>query len=262
MKAIPTETSDEPFSFNGRSPEPNALGLTEWLITKVAPLTADPLQARSDLHQVYLDRAHTAEPGSTVQHAAFQAAIETEGSEHQLQLWLADAVPDGVVMDLALRWRILTQLASLGALDRTALDRHLADEPTGTSTVEHARAVASLPTPDAKAWAWDRFLGVVEVANYELQAAGQGMWRPGQESLTEQYVDRFFDELPSTSSHRTGWLLADAAMWFFPLTSLTAETAGRAEALAVDGALDPSLRRQMAIMADEVRRRIAVRSMS
>ena len=260
--SIPHEATDEPLSFNARASEPSTLLLTEWLITKVAPLAADPLHARQALHEAYLTRASTAEPGSTVQHAAFQAAIETSTSATDLRRWLGGDVPDGVAMDLALRWRILTQCASMGDLDRAGLDRHLADEPTGSTTVDHARAVASLPTPEAKQWAWDRFLGVADVANYELQASGQGMWRPGQESLTEPYVARFFDQLPGTSAIRSGWLVADAARWFFPLTSLTTETAARAEALANDEGLDHALRRQMAVMADEVRRRIAVRSES
>ncbi|HXH78889.1 aminopeptidase N [Nocardioides sp.] len=258
--SIPTEPSDEPLSFNERAVDPSRLLLTEWLVTKVAPLAADPHQAGRALHEAYLTRAVTADPGSTVQHAAFQGAVETSTSATQLRGWLDGGVPDGVSRDLSLRWRILARCASLGDLDQASLDRHLAAERTGASTVAHARAVASLPTPEAKAWAWERFLGVADVANYELQASGQGMWRPGQESLTDPYVDRFFDELPGTSAHRSGWLVADAACWFFPLTSLTDETVARAEALAGDDALDHTLRRQMAIMADEVRRRIAVRT--
>ena len=71
-------------------------------------------------------------------------------------------------------------------------------EPTGQSRVEHTRATASLPDEEAKAWAWQRFTGEVDVPNYELEAAGLGMWRVGQEHLTEPYVDRYFDELPDT----------------------------------------------------------------
>ena len=258
--SIPEEATDEPLSFNTRAIEPSTMLLTEWLVTKVAPLAADPVEARRALHLAYLSRATTAVAGSTLQHAAFQGAIETSVSEGELRAWQAGEVPDGLDLDLSLRWRILVQRASMGDLDRASLDQYLADEPTGASTVEHARAVASLPTAEAKRWAWDRFTGVADVANYELQAAGQGMWRPGQESLTDPYVDRYFHDLPGTSAHRSGWLVADAACWFFPLTSLTDETLARSQEMADDEGLDHTLRRQLAIMADEVRRRIAVRS--
>ena len=260
VQAIGSETNDEPLSFNARATDPTKMLLTEWLITKVAPLSADPIASTSALHTAYAMRATTADSGSTVQHAAFQAAIETATSPEVLRCWLAGDVPSGVSLDLSLRWRLLIRLAGLGAIDRSALDQHLADEPTAISTVEHARAMASLPSPEAKAWAWDCFLGVEDVPTYELQATGQGMWRPGQESLTSAYVDRFFEDLPGTVSRRSGWLLADAACWFFPLTSLTDETVARAEELAADEGLDRSLRRQLAIMAEELRRRNAVRS--
>jgi aminopeptidase N len=260
VQSIPGESSDEPLSFNTRAIDPTKMLLTEWLITKVAPLSADPIASLDALHAAYWRRATTADVGSTVQHAAFQAAIETAISPNELGRWLEGDVPAGVSVDLSLRWRLLIRLASLGAIERSALDQHLADEPTAVSKVEHARAVASLPSPEAKARAWDRFLGIEDVPNYELQASGQGMWRPGQELLTSAYVDRFFEDLPGTASRRSGWLLADAACWFFPLTSLTDETVARAEELAGDESLDHSLRRQLAIMADELRRRIVVRS--
>ncbi len=260
VRAIPDETNDEPFSFNTRAIDPSKMLLAEWLITKVAPLSADPTLATSVLHDTYAGRVRTAEPGSTVQHAAFQCAVETSTSVDDLTRWSDGGVPSGVQVDLSLRWRMLARLASLGAVGRPRLDQELAVDATAVSQVEHARAVASLPSADAKAWAWDRFLGVEDVSNYELQAAGQGMWQPGQESLTEAYVDRFFDDLPGTASRRSGWLLADVACWFFPLTSLHERTVDRAEDLARDESLDASLSRQLRIMADELRRRIAVRS--
>ena len=260
VTSIPDEPSDEPLAFNTRASDPSKMLLTEWLITKVAPLSADPRAALDALHVAFATRATTAELGSTVQYAAFQGAVETARSPETLATWLAGDLPEGLTMDLALRWRLLTRLASLGAVERSALDQHLADEQTAVSTVEHARAVAALPTAEAKAWAWDRFLGIEDAPSYELQAAGQGMWQVGQESLTSEYVDRFFDDLPGTASRRSGWLLAEAACWFFPLTSLTDETVARTEDLTGDTTLDPSLRRQLAIMGDELRRRIAVRS--
>ena len=260
VRAIPDETNDEPFSFNARAIDPSKMLLTEWLVTKVASLSADPAAATVALHDAYAGRAKSAEPRSTVQHAAFQAAVETSTSPVDLTRWRGGDLPAGVSLDLSLRWRLLTRLASLGAVERPELDQELAADPTAVSQIEHARAVASLPSAEAKAWAWDRFLGLEEVSNYELQAAGQGMWQPGQESLTEVYVDRFFDDLPGTASRRSGWLLADAACWFFPLTSLNEGTVDAAEDLARDESLDASLRRQLRIMADELRRRIAVRS--
>jgi aminopeptidase N len=258
--AIPDETSDEPLAFNGWASSPSKMLLMEWLLSKVAPLAEDPRAALEALHQACLARATTAEPGSTVQLAAFQGAVASCSSAAEVSRWLGGDVPAGVDVDLGLRWRFLVQLAALGGTDRATLDRFLADEPTATSRVDHARAVASLPDDAAKAWAWGRFTGAEDVPNYELQATGQGMWLPGQEHLTTPYVERFFAELPSTTKHRSGWVLADAACWFFPITSTDPATVQLADRLAGDETLDLSLRRQLRVMSDELRRRLDVRS--
>lgn len=259
---IPDEPSDEPLSFNGWASAPSKMLLMEWLLSKVAPLASDPRAALEALHQACLARASTAEPQSTVQLAAFQGAVASCRSPEELSRWLEGKVPDGIDVDLSLRWRLLVQLAALGGTDRTTLDRFLADEPTATSRVDHARAVASLPDDAAKAWAWGRFTGAEDVPNYELQATGQGMWLPDQEHLTTPYVERFFTDLPETPSHRTGWVLADAACWFFPITSRDPATVDQADRLAGDESLDLSLRRQLRVMADELQRRQGARSVS
>ena len=53
-------------------------------------------------------------------------------------------------------------------------------------------------------------------------------------------------------------MLADAAGWFFPITSLSAATVERARALIALNGLDGSLRRTVVDMTDELERRLAV----
>jgi aminopeptidase N len=127
------------------------------------------------------------------------------------------------------------------------------------SRVEHVRAVASLPDPEAKRFAWAHFTGEREAPNYEVEAAGLGMWRAGQQDLTEEYVDRYFDELPGTVNVRSGWTLVEAATWFFPMTSVHERTVSRATALMGDPTLLPSFRRALVDSTDELSRRLAIR---
>jgi aminopeptidase N len=230
-----------------------------WVLAKVVPLSADPAAALRRVHAATLGKVETTEAGSTLQLAALQAAISSATDSGVLRTWLAGRVlPDGIELDVDLRWRILVQLAVLGESDREELDAALADEPTARSRVEHARATASLPDADAKAWAWQRFTGEVDVPNYELEATGEGMWRRGQEHLTAPYVDRYFEELPATVETRSGWLLADAAESFFPITSVSEETRDRAHALIRQEGLDLSLQRRLVDLTDELERRLAV----
>ena len=231
-----------------------------WAIQKVAPLTGDHEASLARIHAVSRSLLATAAPGSTMQLAAYQATVDSAGDPATLRAWLAGRdLPTGLDIDLDLRWRTLVRLAVLGAVDRTRLDAALADEPTARSRVEHAKATASLPDEEAKAWAWQRFSGEVDVPNYELEAAGLGLWRVGQDLLTEPYVDRYFDELPGTVDVRQGWVLGDAAQSFFPITSLTDKTLGRAREIVETDGLDPALRRAVVDRTDDLARRIAVR---
>ena len=231
-----------------------------WAITLVAALSADPQVALARVHRTALAILDAADDGSTMQLSAFQAAISSSADPGQLRSWLEGrALPDGIEIDLDLRWRILVRLATMGEATRDELEAALAAEPTARSRVEHARAMASMPDAAAKAWAWERFSGEVDVPNYELEAIGLGMWRVGQEELTEEYAERYFTELPDTVDVRSGWLLADAAEAFFPITSLTDKTLARARALIDLEGLDLSLRRQVIDRTDELARRIAVR---
>ena len=231
-----------------------------WAISHVAPLAADPDGALARVHATARVMLERHQPGSTLQLSAFQAAASSASDPDALRCWLAGGdLPDGLDLDLDLRWRVLVRLATLGEVDRPGLDAALASEPTARSRVEHARAMASLPDAEAKAWAWQRFTGEVDVPNYELEATGLGMWRVGHEALTEEYAERYFAELPDTVGVRSGWLLADAAEAFFPMTSLTDRTLARARALIDLEGLDPSLRRQVVDRTDELARRIAVR---
>ena len=123
----------------------------------------------------------------------------------------------------------------------TELDRELAAEPTGAPRVHHAKARASLPTAEAKAWAWSCFTGETDVPNYELEAAGHRpvARRPGASS-PRRTSSATSPTSPRPSQVRSGWILAEAAEYFFPRTSLTQETLARAEALIADGDLDLS----------------------
>jgi aminopeptidase N len=229
-----------------------------WVYTWVVPLQPDPEAALARLHGAARAKLDSAAPASEEQIAAFRAAIGTASDPALLRGWVEGDLPEGVPVDLDLRWRALVQLATLGEVDRVELDRRLEDEPTAVARVRHAAARASLPDAEAKAWAWSCFTGETDVPNYELEAVGRGFWRGGQAELVDPYVDRYFTDLPETVKVRSGWVLAEAVEDFFPRTSMTAGTLARAEALIADGDLDLSIRRRLVDEADTLSRKLAV----
>jgi aminopeptidase N len=247
--AIPHEDTDDGVS--------SVLG---WTMSEVVPVAVDREAARGRVHRAAAARARTAPPGSGLQLAGFWSQVATSDDAEDLREWLVsgDRLPDGVVIDLDLRWRILRRLAALGATDRDELAAALGQETTAVSQVEHVRAVASLPDPEAKAWAWRRFTGEVEVPNYELEAAGLGLWQLGQEQLTADYVGRYFDDLPATAHIRSGFLLGLATGYFYPRWAVAEDTLARAqEVLATD--VDSTIRRALVDETWGLERRVAVR---
>ncbi len=236
--------------------EDSARHLMPWALGWVLP--AAPPGSVERVHAAALAKITETSAGSELQLSAFRAAVHTCADPAVLRGWL-ERMPEGLELDLDLRWRLLVRLAALGAAERAELDAALADEPTGQSRVEHTRAVASLPTPEGKAFAWERFLGTVDVPNYELQAAGRGMWRGGQETLTEEYVARYFNELPEVADIHSGWVLGEVTESFFPVSAVRPEVLDRARTVLDLRELDRTVRRRLSDCTDDLRRRLAIR---
>jgi aminopeptidase N len=211
------------------------------------------------LHEAVLGRLATLPEGSEWQLAGFRAAVTTSTDSAELRGWLT-APPAGIEVDRDVRWRVLVRLASLGQIDRAELHAAFDADPAAEARVELTRALCSLPDEEAKQYAWSVFTGETDLPNYEVVAAGAGLWRAGQEALTEPYVDRYFAELPGTAEVRSGWVLAQAAEAFFPTTSLSEATLAKAEALADDPELDGPLRRRVTDAAEALRRQLAVKA--
>ena len=223
-------------------------------------ILTDHVEALTRVHGAAAARLVSAASGSDVQLAAARAVVESATSGALLRGWLSDVdLPDGVVIDLDLRWRILVRLASLGEVDRSELESALAAEPTSEAKVSLAEALAALPDEEAKSWAWDRFIGAVRVPNYELYAAGDGMWQRGQEHLTESYVDRFFSDVTATADVRSGYVLAQSAHCFFPKLSVDQATVARCDQLLERDDVDAGLRRALVDETDDLRRALRAR---
>ena len=232
---------------------------TPWLLRSAVPLSSDPATAASRLHAAALRAAHAHEPGSTLQLGSLQTAVATASDEPLLRGWLAGRdLPPGHEVDLELRWRMWVRLAVLGATDRAELDAALDAEPTAVSRVERTRAVASMPTAEAKEFAFERFTGAVAVPNYELRAAGQGMWREAQAELLTPYVARYADQLPTAARAHSGWVQADVAEDFFPACMADDEAMALLAPLRTSDDLPAPVRRRVTDAVDELERRRAV----
>ncbi len=231
-----------------------------WVVGTVVPLSPDPHVALERVWTACTDRLADAQPGGDVQLATLHGLVSVAEDPGPLRAWLSGAgLPRGIDLDLDLRWRILVRLAALGATDPEELRVHLELDRTALAEIEHTRAAAALPTAEAKATAWEHLTGARPATNQVIAAAGEGMWRPGQEHLTAPYVARYFEDLPGTADVHAGWMLGTVASAYFPLTVLEHDTLERARSLAAEPGLDAVLRRRVLDQADELARRLAVR---
>jgi aminopeptidase N len=251
--ALPAETDDAVIGAVGR-----------WAAERVAGCYLDDVRrdaALTRLAGAMLAVTDVASPGSSRQLAAARAAIATTADVARLRAWLVESdLPDGLVVDAELRWAILHRLAVLGALDAAAIDDEAARDHSAQGGVHAARCHAARPDARAKRVAWEAIMRDAERPNYELYALAEGFWEPGQRRLTDEFVARYFAEVPATVALRSGWVVEKTALLAYPSTAVDAATLAATERLLADQALDSRLRRSLTDAGDDLRRALVART--
>ncbi|GHH74054.1 aminopeptidase [Streptomyces sulfonofaciens] len=177
-----------------------------------------------------------------------------------LSAWLADdTVPGGPELDPELRWRILTRLAVLGAVDEAAIAAELDRDPSATGREGAARCRAALPDPDAKRRAWESLFIGDELSNYLFTATAVGFWQPEQLDLLRDYVPRYYPDAVALAERRGPAIAAAATRYAFPAHAVTAENLRLGEACLGGADPVPALRRGLADQLDDLRRALRVR---
>ncbi|MEU8624142.1 aminopeptidase N [Streptomyces sp. NPDC048669] len=191
---------------------------------------------------------------------AVRRLIDAATQPDAIQGWLTEGtVPGGPELDAELRWRILTRLAVLGAADEAAIAAELDQDPSATGQEGAARCRAALPTPEAKAAAWQAMFTDDSLSNYLFTAVAQGFWQPEQADLVSAYVPRYYPEAAQLAVRR-GPVIAEAVgSHAFPAYAIDADSLHLGEQALTDRTLIPALRRKLADQIDDLRRALAVR---
>ncbi|MFF4228385.1 aminopeptidase N [Streptomyces sp. NPDC001820] len=186
--------------------------------------------------------------------------IDAAAQPETLQEWLGDgSVPGGPELDPELRWRILYRLAILGASDETAIAAELARDRSATGQEGAARCRAALPTPEAKAAAWQRLFTNDSLSNYLFTATAQGFWQPEQADLVREYVPRYYSDSVALAARRGPAIAEAAGRHAFPLHAVDAQSLRLGEECLRDADMIPALRRKLVDQLDDLRRALAVR---
>ena len=188
-----------------------------------------------------LELARRSEPGSDRQLAftrSFAGAATTP--EHLTTVAaLLDGTEqwDGLVIDTDLRWFLLLQLVSAGLRGNDEIATELASDDTATGRRQAATARASVPTAGAKQWAWHEIFHNADLPNAMLEATIAGFADRDHRDLTDAYLERYFDALPSVWAERTMEIAQSITMGLFPMYSVEDPTIDRADRFL---ASDPS----------------------
>ncbi|GIM98096.1 aminopeptidase [Paractinoplanes toevensis] len=200
------------------------------------------------------------EPGGSRQLAAARGLIGATNQSGRLRGWLdGEGVPDGLAIDADLRWLILYRLVVLDAAGTAEIDEEFARDRSATGAQWAARCRAAVPTPDAKAAAWQAIVSDVSLSNRLVEMTASGFWHPEQLDLLAPYVPRYFAEMPAMMRVRGGMSAERTAGYAYPELAVGAETRRLAAELLSREDLDPILRRVVQDADDDMRRAVEAR---
>ena len=199
-------------------------------------------------------------PGTTESLAAARLVAGTSDDELLLRAWAdGQGLPAGLEDDGDFRWIVVRNLASRGLVGAADVEGFRAKDDTLQGGLNALMCRASLPDPEAKAWAWQQLTGHEGRSNYEMVHLARGFWAAPDDALVADYVPRYFTDVPAMA----GWVGEDAlsrvVLVAFPRV-FTEETARlSAQAIARDD-LTPAVRRSLVDADAELREARASRA--
>ncbi|MGH3772773.1 MAG: aminopeptidase N, partial [Pseudonocardiaceae bacterium] len=167
-----------------------------------------------------MDLLGSADPGSDYQLTlvnALTAALLAKPELDAMAGWLAgDGVPEALVVDTDLRWRLLQALTAHGVTGEEEIAAEQGRDATATGRRQAERTRALLPTPAAKERAWQRAMRDDELPNALSEAIIGGFSHPTQRQLLAPYLDRYFTEIAEVWDRRTSERAQSCVLGLFP----------------------------------------------
>ncbi len=205
-----------------------------------------------------------AEPGGSRQLTAARGMARCALDPQDLALvrgWLTgEGVPTGLTIGSDLRWAILLRLAVLGAVGEVEIDAELAADPSDEGQQGAARCRAALSDPASKARTWET-IAHGSLAAQTLFATVEGFWQPEHADVLEDYVARYFTELPEITARRNSpeidRILGRVG---FPGYAASPVVVTMAEKMLGRDDLRPAVARTVGDELDEMRRAVRARA--
>ncbi|BBX97254.1 aminopeptidase N [Mycobacterium lacus] len=239
---------------------------------------AEPGWAREVGWPQYADRvlelARSAEPGSDHQLAFVNALCSSVLSPRHVETLrlLLDADPveqglGGLTVDTDLRWRIVTALATAGAIDADGpqtprIDAEAQRDPTAAGKRHAAQAAAARPQFDVKDRAFTTVVEDDTLANATGRAIIAGIAAPGQGELLEPLTARYFEAIPGVWARRSSEVAQSVVVGLYPHWDISEAGIAAADSFltAPESEVPPALRRLVLEGQAGVKRALRARS--
>ncbi|MGY3320688.1 aminopeptidase N [Arthrobacter sp. TE12231] len=167
---------------------------------------------------------------------------------------------DGLTVDQDLRWELLACLVAGGRAGQERIDEELAHDNTSNGQNAAALAKAAIPTPEAKAEAWESIVVKGDLSNALQGSAVTGFTRVLDTSLLEPYAEKYFEAVPEIVANRTHALAQQIVVGLYPALLTTQATVDRTDKFLASLPEDSSaLRRMMLENRDGVVRSLRAR---
>lgn len=197
-----------------------------------------------------LELARGAESGSDHQLAYVNALCAAVLSPRHVQVLAALLDSDaaklglpGLEVDTDLRWRVISALATAGAIDAEAIDAEELRDPTAAGRRHAAQAAAARPQFAVKDKAFTTVVEDDTLANAAGRAIIAGIAAPGQGELLKPFTPRYFEAILGVWARRSSEVAQSVVVGLYPYWDITQEGIAAADAFLADSEVPPPLRR-------------------
>ncbi|GFG67613.1 aminopeptidase [Mycobacterium kubicae] len=206
---------------------------------------AEPAWARAHGWPAFADRllelARNAEPGSDHQLAFVNSLCSSVLSAQHVQTLTAlldgdpaDVGLAGLEVDTDLRWRVITALATAGAIDADGpqtprIDAEAQRDRTAAGKRHSAQAAAARPQIAVKEEAFTTVVEDDTLANALSRAMIAGIAAPGQGELLKPFTARYFEAIPGVWARRSSEVAQSVVIGLYPHWDISEEAIAAAD---------------------------------
>ena len=143
---------------------------------------------------------------------ALALSINDEAGAAVLTSWLlGEEVPEGLAVDADRRWRLLTELARVGAANEDHIAAEAGRDATATGAEKAAGARSAMKDADAKAAAWAAATEQDTPNETHAQICAQ-FWQLDQDDLLAPYADRYLEVVDAIGAQQGRWATASTTI--------------------------------------------------